>query len=339
MTQNLEDVARRAGVSTATASRALRGLTSVKPETLARVQAIAEEMGYVASPAASRLASGRTRTIGLLTPWVNRWFFANVIEGAQKRLHADGFDALLFSFHETPTHPRMAVDPAALRRRVDGVLVLGMQLTDHEVRDLETLGVPIVFAGPGHRDHATVGVDDHAIGRMAVEHLWDMGHRNIGHLAGADWDQFPLSPSLGRFQGWREALGKRGIHAPANWMTPTSFTWEAAHRAAHALLDEAPELTALFAATDTVALGAMHAARERGFVVGRDFAIVGVDDEEISAHLGLTTIRQSPEQQGKAAAELLLRALAGEELPMTTLGKISLVERPSTGPFAGTTDN
>ena len=104
---HIDDVARAAGVSTATVSRALRGLPHVSDVTRERVQKVATELGYVASPSAVSLASGRTRTIGLLTPWVNQWFYSNVIDGAERALRAEGFDALLYTF-DIPRSARWA---------------------------------------------------------------------------------------------------------------------------------------------------------------------------------------------------------------------------------------
>jgi len=331
MVQSIDDVARAAGVSTATVSRALRGLSSVKPETRERIERIALELGYSVSPTASRLASGRTQTIGLLTPWVNRWFFAHVIEGAQKALHAQGFDALLFSFHETPSEPRHPVNAKALRRRVDGLLVLGMQLSQQEVSDLESLGVPIVFAGPGHHAHTTVGVDDYALARLVMEHLTGLGHTAIGHLAGLDYDQYPHSPTRGRFRGWSDGLQSIGVQAPESWATVAEFNRFAGRMAAEELLRANPELTAIFAATDSLAIGAMQAVQDHGLVLGQDFSVVGVDDEDSSALVGLSTIRQNPEEQGRMAAELILQALSGQDLPLQVHGDISLVKRSSSG--------
>src|SRR5450756_975189 len=126
MAASINDVARAAGVSTATVSRAVRNLPHVSTETRERVQRIAAEMGYTPTPSAASLASGRTRTIGLLTPWINRWFFANVIEGAERYLRTNGFDVLLDAFDIHRDAPRRRVDPGVLRRRVDGILVVGL---------------------------------------------------------------------------------------------------------------------------------------------------------------------------------------------------------------------
>lgn len=329
MTQSLDDVARKAGVSAATVSRALRGLPSVKPETRARIERIAEELGYAISPTASRLATGQTRTIGLLTPWVNRWFFSNIIEGAEKSLRLHNYDALLYTFHETPFQPRKKLDPQVLRRRVDGILVLGLQLEDDEVRDLEQLGVPLMFLGPGHANHPTVGIDDHQIAGLIVDHFAAQGHQKIGHIAGPDTFRFENSPSAGRFRGWQDALTRHGLNTHHAWALDESFDQEGGRKAARALFSAHPDLTAVFAATDTLARGVMQAITERGLAVGRDIAVAGVDDEEVSEFIGLSTVRQNPREQGMVAAELLLQAIAGGVPQDVTLGEIQLIQRAS----------
>ncbi|MBC7291723.1 MAG: LacI family DNA-binding transcriptional regulator, partial [Actinotalea sp.] len=169
MAAGIDDVARAAGVSTATVSRALRGLPNVNAETRDRVQRVAEELGYVASPSAASLASGRTRTIGLISPFINRWFFSNVIEGAERALRSQGFDVLLYTFEidrDAGRHYR--VDPAVLRRRVDGILVVGLPLEEDEVRALQGLGRPIVCVGWGGYGIVTVRLDDRGTAKEAT---------------------------------------------------------------------------------------------------------------------------------------------------------------------------
>ncbi len=331
MYSSLDDVARAAGVSSATVSRALRDLPSVKPETKRRIQKLAHEMGYVISPSASNLATGKTRTIGLLTPWVNRWFFANIIEGAEKGLRQHNYDALLYTFHETPFEPRQRLDPQVLRRRVDGVLVLGLQLDDEEVASLANLDVPIIFLGPGHSKYTTVGIDDFGAATLIMNHLVELGHTKIGHIAGPDMEQFTNSPSAGRYRGWRSAVQSLDLPVDDAWRRDQSFDQASGMRATHGLLDAHPDLTAIFAATDTLAIGVMRALSQRGLKVGTDIAVAGIDDEETAKYVGLTTVRQDPRAQGVRSAQLLLSAMAGEETPLTDLGEIELIERASSG--------
>ena len=178
---SIEDVARATGVSTATVSRALRGLASVAEPTRARVQLAAQSLGYVPSAAAASLASGRTKAVGLITPHVSRWFFAVCIETVEAVLRTEGYDVLLVqlppggrtspgpSRNLPPSRPMLSAD--LLRKRVDATIVLTLPLLPDEVSVLQALGHELVYVGgvvPGLR---SVGIDDVAVGRAATEHL------------------------------------------------------------------------------------------------------------------------------------------------------------------------
>jgi DNA-binding LacI/PurR family transcriptional regulator len=342
MEHGIVDVARAAGVSTATVSRALRGLPNVSDDTRARVLQAAAELGYVASPSASSLASGRTRTVGLLTPWVTRWFFANVIEGAERTLRAQGFDALLTIFRDDDQGSGLRFDPDALRRRVDGVLVVGMPLRPGELTALESLGRPLVFVGPGAPGHVTVGIDDAAAAQAVTAHLLTLGHRTVAHLTGSARDDAPASPAVRRTAGWRAALIAAGIEpdpdllqhvdSEAGLLGSGHFGLEGGRSSLHLLLDRRPDVTAVFAASDEIAMGALFAARERGLEVPGDLSVAGVDGHELAELLGLTTVVQDAFGQGVDAARLVLRLASGETVPGEMVHTTRLVVRTSTGP-------
>lgn len=331
MAHGIVDVARAAGVSTATVSRALRGLPNVTEATRERVQRAAEELGYVASPSAASLASGRTRTIGLITPWVAHWFFANVIEGAERALRAEDFDALLCTFEVAQGWRRTRVDPDVLRRRVDGVLVVGMPLEPEEVEALEALGHPLVFVGAGAPGHVTVGLDDVSTARRAVAHLADLGHRTIAHLSGEPNDTLEWSPAARRAEGWRAEMADRGLPT-ADLEVHGHFDVAGGRASLHLLLDRRPDVTAVFAASDEMAMGAILALRDRGLRVPQDVSVIGVDGHDMAEHLGLTTLVQNAQEQGMTAAAVLLDMLTGAPVPQDVLFPTVLLERGSTAP-------
>jgi DNA-binding LacI/PurR family transcriptional regulator len=329
MAHGIVDVARAAGVSTATVSRALRGLPNVTAATRERVRRAADELGYVPSPSAASLASGRTRTIGLMSPWVAHWFFAHVIEGAERALRAEDFDALLYTFEVRRDVRRRRVDPDVLRRRVDGVLVVGLPLEADEVEILEGLGCPLVFVGAGAPGQVTVGVDDVAVARRAVGHLADLGHRVIAHLSGEPDDTLPWSPAVRRAEGWRTEVRSRGL-ADAGLEVHGHFDVAGGRASMHALLDRRPDVTAVFAASDEMAMGAVLALRDRGLRVPQDVSVVGVDGHEMGEHLGLTTLAQNAHDQGVTAATMLLEMLTGTPVPADVVFPTVLVDRGST---------
>lgn len=332
MAHGIDDVARAAGVSTATVSRALRGLPNVSAETRERVRLAALRLGYVATPSAASLASGRMRTIGLLTPWVNRWFFANVIDGAERTLREVGFDALLYTFDITREEPRRAVDPGVLRRRVDATLVVGLPLRDGEVQALESLGRPLGFVGTGREDHLTVRLDDHAAGVQATQHLVDLGHRAIGHVSGTPDERQSWSPAGARRAGWVEVLTGSGSPPHPGWEVNGNFDVPGGRASTHTLLDAHPEITAVFAASDEMAMGAILAARDRGLRVPEDLSVIGIDGHDLGELVGLTTVSQDAFAQGAQATALLLELIAGGQTPMQVIHPTRMVTRGSTGP-------
>ncbi|MGP7959424.1 LacI family DNA-binding transcriptional regulator [Sanguibacter sp. A247] len=337
MAHGIDDVAREAGVSTATVSRALRGMPNVSEETRLRVEGVARRLGYRPSPSASALATGRTRTIGLLTPWINRWFFSNVIEGAERRLRRAGYDALLYSFAVSEHGRTPRVDPEVLRRRVDGVLVVGLPLEPAEVWAIEALDVPIVFVGTAHGQHPAVGIDDVALAVAATQYLLSLGHRRIGHITGTPDDLRSWTPPVDRRLGWESALRDAGVLAEPTWEEYGFFDIAGGTASTHRLLDRHPDLTALFVASDEMAMGAMLAARERGLRIPEDLSLMGVDGHEISELVGLTTMAQPVEEQGAAAAQTVLDLIGGApgasvDAGGTVLFPTTLVVRTTTGP-------
>lgn len=334
MAPGIDDVARAAGVSTATVSRALRGLPNVNAGTRARVRAVAAELGYVASPSAASLASGRTRTIGLISPWINRWFFANVIEGAERTLRAHGFDVLLYTFDARTPSARARVDPSVLRRRVDGILVVGMPLAREEIDALVHLGYPLVCIGWGGYGQVTVRLDDRATAIDATRHLIGLGHTRIAHITGAPDDVAPWSPPVERSAGWRAALAEAGVVADPALEVYGHFDVDGGRAATLELLAAAPDVTAVFAASDEMAMGAILALRASGRRVPEDVSVIGVDGHDLGELVGLTTMAQPANEQGAAAAEIVLDMIGGASPPPELIYPTVLVERTSTGPAA-----
>ena len=332
MAAGIDDVARAAGVSTATVSRALRDLPNVNRATRDRVRTVAAQLGYVASPSAVSLASGRTRTVGLISPWINRWYFANVIEGAERTLRAQGFDVLLYTFDVRRDSARPRVDLDVLRRRVDGILVVGLPLEQDEVDALLTLGHPLVCIGWGGFGQVTVRLDDRATAREATRYLIGLGHRRIAHITGAPDDITPWSPPVGRAAGWRDALLEAGIEPEPDLEVHGHFDLAGGRASMRTLLEQAPDVTAVFAASDEMAMGAILALRDAGLRVPQDVSVMGVDGHDMGELVGLTTMAQAADEQGAAAAQLVLDMAAGVTPPREVVYPTVLVERTSTGP-------
>ncbi|QEO14119.1 LacI family transcriptional regulator [Agromyces intestinalis] len=306
----IDDVARLAGVSTATVSRALSGRGHVSAASKAKVEEAAARLGYVVSSSASSLASGRTRNVGVVVPFLNRWFFSSVLEGVQQALLRAGYDLTLYNLSGDGDERATVFEQFLLRRRVDAVIAISLELTEAEVRRLHELGKPLVGVGgpiPGVR---TLTIDDVAVARLATEHLLGLGHRRIAHIGGDLEFDVDFHLPTNRRLGYEAALRDAGIDPDPRWFAPADFTIRGAYHAAKQLLGVPHERpTAIFAASDEMAIGSILAARDLGMVVPRDVSVIGVDDHDLANFFGLTTVAQFPRGQGEHAVELLMDEL------------------------------
>jgi len=307
----IDDVARHAGVSTATVSRALSGRGHVSPATRLKVEASAGELGYVVSSTASSLASGRMKNIGVVVPFLDRWFFSSVVEGAQKSLLKNGYDLTLFSLTGSGGERRSVFDHFLLRQRVDAVIAISLELTATEVATLHALGKPLVGVGGPIAGVRTLTIDDVAVARLATEHLLSLGHTRIAHIGGNEDVDRDFHLPTNRRVGYEQALTAAGITPAPELFQPADFTMRSGYQAAKQLLGNPHDRpTAVFAGSDEMAIGAILAARDLGLVVPRDVSVIGIDDHELADFFGLSTIAQFPQGQGAKAVEILLDQLS-----------------------------
>ncbi|NED99021.1 LacI family DNA-binding transcriptional regulator [Phytoactinopolyspora halotolerans] len=304
------DVAARAGVSATTVSRALRGLPGVSDTRRRMIRDIAAEMGYVASPSAAGLPTGRTGAVGVVSPPVaSGWYFTAIAEGVQEVISGAGYDVLRYGLTHIETERRHAVDTQLLRKRVDGLVVLSLPLTPDEVNALVTMQRPVIAVGPVMPGISTVRIDDVEVGRTAVRHLVNLGHRRIGFAGGDPGHSlgFPVAPD--RQQGYEEVLREAGIEPDPKLVAPAKFIAEAGVQAYAEFKRRGPLPTAIFAVSDEVAMGVVHAARADGVRMPEDLSVVGVDDHDLAWVFGLTTVAQPVREQGRIAADSLLERM------------------------------
>jgi DNA-binding LacI/PurR family transcriptional regulator len=318
----------------ATVSRALRGLPGVSPSTRAAVQAIAAEMGYVASPSAAGLPTGRTGAVGVVSPVARGWYFTAVAEGVQEVLSAAGYDILRYGLADVETERRRVVDTHLLRKRVDALIVLSLPLEPDEVAALVTMQRPVIAIGPVMPGIHTVRIDDVEVGRTATRHLVQLGHRRIAFVGGDPSHHlgFPVAPD--RRRGYEDVLRETGIEPDPGLVVRAAFLAEAGVEAFAELKRRGPMPTAVFAVSDEVAMGLIYAARQDGMRVPEDLSVVGVDDHDLSWVCGLTTVAQPVREQGRIAATSLLSRIRGDgdtEATVITV-PIELTVRSTTGP-------
>lgn len=329
---DMEAVARLAGVSTATVSRALRGLPSVRPETRERVEAAARKLGYWPSRAAVNLATGRTLTIGLLTPWLRSWYSGQVLDGAAYELHQHGYDALLYSFGLDPAAGRRPVDPQTLRRRVDAVIVFGLIVTDTELQILDSLKVPVVFVGSGPKGYHRVLLDDEDAVARAAAHLAELGHRVVAHVGGPHREEVPWAPAARRFRAFERATATHGFDPDQRLRTSGDFDPQTGTDAARRILEARPDVTAFFADNDEIAFGVITELRAQGIAVPQEVSVIGIDGIDFGEVLGLSTMAQDAVGQGAAGARRVLALLAGEQPDADAASRTEFIDRGSTAP-------
>lgn len=332
---SIDEVARAAGVSTATVSRALSGRGHVSAATKARVETAAKNLGYVVSASASSLASGRTRNIGVLVPFLDRWFFSTVLSGIASALTRRGYDMTLYSLSADRDERQSIFETLLRRQRVDGVIAIAIELGDEETGRLIELGLPVIAIGGPNPRLTTLTVDDVAVARLATEHLIALGHRKISHIGASPEFDIDFHIPTHRRQGFELALADAGIPASPALFEPADFTIEGGFRAAKQLLGRPGERpTAIFAASDEMAIGALLAARELGYRVPEDLSVVGLDGHELGEFFRLTTVDQFPLGQGERAAAAILAELesrdAGTPTPEPGSLPYELIVRGST---------
>ena len=303
------EVAEHAGVSIATVSRALNGKHHVSAKAKEKVLRAAQELGYVASSSAYTLATGRTKNIGLVTPFVDRWFFSAVIDGAVNELTNHGYDVSLYNLSGGADQRKKIFTDRLLRKRVDGVLTIALKPTEAELANLIAVQKPVVCIGgqiPGLR---TVAVDDHAVGQIATEYLIKFGHKKIGMISGNPASEMDFHQPYLRRTGYQDAMRQAGLDVKPQWLLGADFTTENGYNSAYKMLSDLDRPTAIFCASDEMAFGVMLAAKDLGLRVPNDLSIIGVDGHDLGQFHGLTTINQSPRSQGAQAADLLIEQL------------------------------
>ncbi|MDG4767389.1 LacI family DNA-binding transcriptional regulator [Solwaraspora sp. WMMD406] len=337
----IDDVARLAGVSTATVSRALRGLPTVTEATRLRVLDAAARLGYIASPSASRLAGGKTRAVAVVVPRITRWFFSTVVEAAEDTLQEAGYSLLLYNLGGRERTRHRLLQTANLHQRVDAMMLIATPLEPSDFAAITASAMPGVTVSSGTvvPGWPSVRIDDVAAARSATAHLIGLGHRRIAHISGSSADELAFTTHLDRRRGYQEALIAAGLTTDPALDVEGDFTISGGGRATTELLRRDPLPSAIFAACDEMAFGAIAVLRQAGLRVPADVSVIGVDDHDVARVVGLTTVAQPAAEQGRLAARALLGPLrgAGRDEPVASvILPTRLILRESTAPPAGT---
>jgi DNA-binding LacI/PurR family transcriptional regulator len=322
------DVADHAGVSISTVSLAINAPGRVRPATLERVLTAVDALDYMPRSAAVTRARRGVGRVGVLAPFTSARSFGRLLNGVLRAARGHPFEVVVFDAGGGAT-PELLEPPLA--PRIDGLIAMSIPLGRERATQLAAQGVAAVVVECEDPYVTSVTVDNVAGGRMVAELLLARGHRRFGFLAPLPSPRDVVRHSDARLTGFRAGLGAAGVELADADVRLVEHTFEAARAATTDLLAAHDRPTAIFAASDLLAGGALAAARDRGLRVPHDVALVGFDDDEIATALGLTSVRQPLEESGDAAMQALLALLAQPRRPIhhTRLG-LTLVERAST---------
>ncbi|MDB5854927.1 MAG: LacI family transcriptional regulator [Herminiimonas sp.] len=328
----LADVARLAGVSSATVSRSLNYPNLLKKDTLKRIQDAIVRLGYVPNSAGRALASRRTQTVGLVVPTLDHAIFSRFTQTMQTALAESGYQLLIASHEYNPTL-ELSGARALIERGVDALVLVGLERSPALDELLTQSGIPMLATWALDRSgkSASVGFDNHAASVLAARHLLALGHREFGVISGFLHHN---DRARARVEGVREALGDAGIKLSAASVVEQPFTYAGGRDGLRALAALSPRPTAVLCGNDLLALGALMECQSLGLAVPQEISVVGFDNQELASHFapGLTTINVPAADLGRVAAGTILQLLAGDVVQAPVELPIELVVRGSTGP-------
>jgi DNA-binding LacI/PurR family transcriptional regulator len=328
----IRDVAGYAGVGVGTVSRVLNDNPSVSDATRQKVLAAIESLNYAPNPIARRLSLRKTLAIAVVVPFFTRPAFTERLRGVEYALADSEYDLILFNVETTAKRDAYFHD-VPRRERFDGLLIVSLSPRNGEVKHLLQAAVPTVLLDARHPDLSRVVIDDVAGGRLATQHLIELGHRKIGFVGDQLDNPFNFISSRDRYEGYRQALAEASTPFRAQHHRQGEHGREPARQMASDLLATSDPPTAIVAACDTQAFGALEAARDAGLKVPGDLSVIGYDDIEIAEYLGLTTIRQPLFALGVEGVGLLLDSIANPPpAPRRVLLPVELVVRGTTAP-------
>lgn len=312
----IKDIAKVAGVSVTTVSRALNGYSDVNEKTRKKISQVAKEMKYSPNTLARSLVMNKSKTIGLLVSGLKNEsvkdnFTFEILSGVNELAGVSDYDLVLFSTTSTKQREKTYTQ-LCRERRVDGVIIQGIRIDDPYLKEVLESDIPCVLIDIPFesRTIGQVTTDNVSGAKRAAEHLVELGHEKIAMINGHPF----AFVSQRRLEGFASALKENGIPLNEKWIINGEFSEAEAEKKAEELLSTYPEISAIFCASDLMALGVMKAAGKLGRKIPDDLSIIGYDDIVLASHISpaLTTIAQNKFKMGYKAAELLIEMLEGK---------------------------
>jgi DNA-binding LacI/PurR family transcriptional regulator len=330
----LKDIARHAGVSVMTVSKALRDQPDVSAATKVRIKSLAQQMGYVPDSSAQGLRTRTTKLFGLVIPSSTNPIFTRVVYAIEERAQELGYGILLAHTHNMPEREEVCIR-RLLSRRVDGLFISPVYRFEAEARIYQEVlarQTPTVLIGPPApfcKSFVSVEIDEQAASHAATQHLLKLGHKRIAYLTGPHTALWAHE----RFEGYRRALREAGLDADDKLVFQAGNTIEDGAKAAQQMLNESCGATAVQAVNDLVAIGCAQTLFAKGLRIPEDISLVGFGNITLAKYfrVPLTTIRQPKYRLGMAAVEAMMNLLQGQHVETKRL-PAELVERKSTAP-------
>jgi LacI family transcriptional regulator len=323
----IKDVASRAGVSVATVSRVLNEKGLVREETIRRVLDAAAALNYVPHGGAKSLSTRRTSTVGVVLPDLHGEFFSEMIRGIDVAARRRGYHLLVSGSHSEWSE--MSAVLLAVRGRVDGMIVMAPELEAERIASWLPTGLPVVLLNGRAEGAWSVAVDNTQGTGSMMQHLFSLGHREIAYISGPEGN----ADATERLRTWRAAMQEAGVGRLDELLVPGDFSETAGYEAGYTILSRERRPTAVFAANDAMAIGALCAIREQGVRVPQEMAVVGFDDIPIARFVSppLTTVSVEIAELGRQAFELFLEASEQDREPRLQVLPTHLVIRESCG--------
>ena len=327
----IADVAAASGVGVGTVSRVINTASGVRDETRARVLAAIKQLGYRPSHLAAALSRGTPRTVAIVIPHLTRPSSVERLAGALAVLASYEYDTIVCNV-DTPGQRDHFLDTLVARHRADGVIVVSLPISRAQIDAFRSAAVPLATVDVAARGVPHTMIDDVAGGRLATDHLLELGHSRIGFVG--DRVQRAVSTALGftasnrRLAGYRQALAAAGLVLDEDLIRLGPHGPASAQALATELLELPDPPSAIFAASDTQAMGVLAAAEQSGLEVPGNLSVVGFDDIQLAGLLGLSTVRQPLEGSGAQGAERLCALLRGEPVrPLRQVLEVQIVHR------------
>ncbi len=307
------EIAKRAGVSPATVSRALRGMQHVNERTRKKIIDAAQAVDYPIRPdLLPRSEGGKTHTIGVIAPFLSRWYFSQALAGVEQALREAGMDLLLYNFAQVDARQRV-FQQKKLVGKVDGLIVIGLPPTEREFTQILGLGIPVALIGTSDKRCSCVSIDDVAGAELATEYLVEQGHRDIAMMVGQNSFGLEFEVADQRRIGFLNVLERHDIEFNPLYEIAAGFDAHTAELAMDEFLRRRKIPTAIFCQSDEMAFGVYKSLAKKGLRVPEDFSIVGYDDHEFSSVLGLTTVAQPVQFLGQLAASQIMAKIEKPE--------------------------